>query len=923
MDGDNEMNTVDDAQMGSEVFTPPDGCWVPDTQGYIAGSASDLERKLKLAGIKLRRELLMNAHNDIEAWSLLYNPPSIHEASHSLVEMLLNIPEEDREHFAPLGETSVCMPLRVMEKYLYPTMKLMHHLQEKDGKDLPGGIQTMAMYSFFLQGQLYPKKRAQEDLDVLKAATLTADHDLCSQVRSEVQQVDTAHIQMRNALYNLQKALTLPEYDDLMLKGPHFLHERQEEIDKLIALYDIQHQADFTVAKFNASKLTMLAHLAQRQAMEALDLNIRLVEAYEQIDSKIEENTVNQVMHSQHAMRVQVEQLLHANALQVGSALRTVQDKINPYDVDDMRRVLMAQKETFQDLTNKNAVLVTENSELRMHLSFMPVQHRDFVANLQATCDPLYTAQRRDPKVIIPRDDHMAGGNIVLTHAPMSHPAVQECLRDAKYTSFQHAKAVLDKGFQLRARICTDKGTARIAFKDSALTQYTYLTSKLGAPDPMQPITTTDASTSSSVDMEQPPPLAHDQYAKGKRPMEGGGRGQVLKVPRVEAGTDRSKGKSKPSSSFFPRFREYYYPIVNPGEAQYLYELHEAKRLPKKNVQLTPEKLETLLGAVPTEEDTSRSPQILEAIRNTELNAQLYVYEMHQERRRDGTHQSYYVDYNGFTVKPEQVNSAYLYTLLPYKDTHKYGDYWAILRKRPGAAALTVPEYMPNKQHRYKEVLRDFERAGLTLSPSRHWTEVPLSQFKVEFLYPYFPYLMGNKVDIKRMNKDLNLHQIPYKSEQVLEERTRVDKYGVTRSTGKDVNPAATMAMLLSLQILPDDHKSTLDAYLHKLEGHMETLKDTLSRIPFVITHKVATAQLHRLSGLSKTIRHITAPKLVYGRVVNSAPAAINEDPNKGVPFDGQSPVSDPWNDPPSPAKEQENDDDQDRQDPSGLGGNF
>jgi hypothetical protein len=182
---------------------------------------------------------------------------------------------------------------------------------------------------------------------------------------------------------------------------------------------------------------------------------------------------------------------------------------------------------------------------------------------------------------------------------------------------------------------------------------------------------------------------------------------------------------------------------------------------------------------------------------------------------------------------------------------------------------------------------------------------------------------MGNKVDIKRMNKDLNLHQIPYKSEQVMEETTRVDKYGNTRSTGKDVNPTATMARLLSLQILPNDHKATLDAYLHKLEGHMESLKDTLSRIPFAITHKVATAQLHRLSGLTKTIKHITAPRLVYGRVVNSAPAAINEDPNKGVPFDGHSPVSDPWNEPPSPANEEESDDDQDRQDQLGLGGNL
>ncbi len=84
MDGENETNPVYDAQMSSEVFTPPEGCWVPNTQGYISGSAHELEQKLKVAGINLRRQLLMSAHNDIDAWSLLHNPPSIHEASHTL-----------------------------------------------------------------------------------------------------------------------------------------------------------------------------------------------------------------------------------------------------------------------------------------------------------------------------------------------------------------------------------------------------------------------------------------------------------------------------------------------------------------------------------------------------------------------------------------------------------------------------------------------------------------------------------------------------------------------------------------------------------------------------------------------------------------------------------------------------------------------
>jgi hypothetical protein len=207
------------------------------------------------------------------------------------------------------------------------------------------------------------------------------------------------------------------------------------------------------------------------------------------------------------------------------------------------------------------------------------------------------------------------------------------------------------------------------------------------------------------------------------------------------------------------------------------------------DAQLTPDKLEIFFGAPPTEENIVCSPQLLEAIRNTDLNAQSFCYEMHQEKRRDGTHSSYYVDYNGFKLNPEQVNSAFLYTLLPQKDIQKYGDYWAILRRRPGAAALKIPEYMPNKQHSYKEVLRDFERAGLTLAPSRYWMEVALNQFKVEFTYPYFSYFMGNKVNVKKINRDLNLNQIPYKSEQVLEVKAYLDKQGNRRNGQREVNP--------------------------------------------------------------------------------------------------------------------------------------
>ncbi len=68
------------------------------------------------------------------------------------------------------------------------------------------------------------------------------------------------------------------------MKGEKFLHEKQEEVDKLIALYDIQHSADHETSKYNSARLTMYAHLSHEQAAENLALNLRLVDAYEQAD---------------------------------------------------------------------------------------------------------------------------------------------------------------------------------------------------------------------------------------------------------------------------------------------------------------------------------------------------------------------------------------------------------------------------------------------------------------------------------------------------------------------------------------------------------------------------------------------------------------------------------------------------------------
>jgi hypothetical protein len=91
----------------------------------------------------------------------------------------------------------------------------------------------------------------------------------------------------------------------------------------------------------------------------------------------------------------------------VGFATTKLADKITPYDTNDMRKVLGSQKEKLHDVLAKNALLVTENSELRMHLSFVPVEYRDFISGLQGTNHEHYRNQGSDPKVIIPDTGHL------------------------------------------------------------------------------------------------------------------------------------------------------------------------------------------------------------------------------------------------------------------------------------------------------------------------------------------------------------------------------------------------------------------------------------------------------------------------------------------------------------------------------------
>jgi hypothetical protein len=83
-------------------------------------------------------------------------------------------------------------------------------------------------------------------------------------------------------------------------------------------------------------------------------------------------------------MERHIQMLLDQNRKAISDSLRETAESITPYDVHDMRNVLKSQKKMMNDVLAKNgALLVTENSQLCVHLSFMPVEYRDYVSNLQ------------------------------------------------------------------------------------------------------------------------------------------------------------------------------------------------------------------------------------------------------------------------------------------------------------------------------------------------------------------------------------------------------------------------------------------------------------------------------------------------------------------------------------------------------------
>jgi hypothetical protein len=199
------------------------------------------------------------------------------------------------------------MPQNIMEKYLYPTLRLMQFLHRNAGERLPAGVDTMMAYSFFQQGMGPPKNRTMYDLEILRNTVSSSGDDIEDQLRNSSDAVDGLSSQLKKTLKKLETLCVLPNLYELADMEQNAIDAKQAEIDAHFKLYKDQITLDYDAFKLQKERVIMLSHLAQRQSVENLELNLRMTQIAQaneiQLNTEIENKIISQTSDLENTIR--------------------------------------------------------------------------------------------------------------------------------------------------------------------------------------------------------------------------------------------------------------------------------------------------------------------------------------------------------------------------------------------------------------------------------------------------------------------------------------------------------------------------------------------------------------------------------------------------------------------------------------------
>jgi hypothetical protein len=279
------------------------------------GSVEDIQHKLKTLGARLRREFNRSLLTEPQKWTALRRPASLHSAQRTLAEMLVSLPSEDQGHFYELGDGYVYMPLHAFEKFLYPTLRVMQYLHSNKGQYdyIPGGVESMMVYSYFHQGNGTPPNRTKRDLRVLRNTVFPTGSDLPDQLKTNAEVTEGISTHLRSTLRRLRELTTMPSIDKLGDMTAEQLDERQAEIDTLLGAYTEQISKDYQACRLDKERFILLSHLAQEQSIEILETHLHLTHVMESNQINMNENVERKVMLRNSEMEKHICDMLDQN----------------------------------------------------------------------------------------------------------------------------------------------------------------------------------------------------------------------------------------------------------------------------------------------------------------------------------------------------------------------------------------------------------------------------------------------------------------------------------------------------------------------------------------------------------------------------------------------------------------------------------
>ena len=363
-------------------------------------------------------------------------PSPMDEPTRPLGQMLHDLKDlrGEAEQIVDTGDGYVHMPSATFERHVYPSAFLRSYLRGMgETDDLTGGVECSFLYAFHMQYQTLPAERTKLDLQLLRASSLHSGDDLLGQVTDSSEMVSGLSLNMTNTLDKLEEECELPNYRALQKWSKQEFAARASAVKSILDLYREQARRDYQLLRSTKEKNIVLAQLANKQAIENLVLNSRILKMAQEKDIQVR-STIGADLKAatdkiKDAMATITENTVGRLESQYGEVIQT----ITPYDTDDAMQLLAKQTELLAGLELTNTMLVSENSRLRVHLSFMPIRYRQEIETMQKPDNQLYREQRRVPKNISPQDSDNHAGKLKLVEAPRAHEMTRRYLHDCEY----------------------------------------------------------------------------------------------------------------------------------------------------------------------------------------------------------------------------------------------------------------------------------------------------------------------------------------------------------------------------------------------------------------------------------------------------------------------------------------------------------